>query len=305
MKKIIWIVALALFCVHANAQMGLLGEKPAAEVELLKDRPLLVVLWDEGELDNYNENIKKAIDEVWTFSTDIRYVSKDEWRELAKDKDKAKKYAHLYYTAQTLNANAPEHSLVIGILEKKISTNFYYTDLGLADLILALKNIQTDLEMGADYKKLIKSNEEKGMKFLSDSIEHKTLYIDKELISKKFLKKIDETYTYKYKLVTKEEIDEAIINKDPNVLFIREFVRAQRPMTKTRRKFGETDQMGTNTQISSKASMYVGLNLVYKASDLKYVAIAGTTGMGSLDGRPRETGKIKIKGIKMLLKYIN
>ncbi|WP_179018962.1 hypothetical protein [Winogradskyella forsetii] len=60
----------------------------------------------------------------------------------------------------------------------------------------------------------------------------------------------------------------------------------------------------TRGDIRTTASMYVGLNLVYKASDLKYVAIAGTSGMGSLDGRPRETGKIKIKGIKMLLKYI-
>lgn len=292
MKKTVFIILFSFIYFYANAQMGLLGKKPAAQVELLKERSLLVVLWDEGELDLYNENIKKAIEEVWTFSTDIRYISKDEWRKLAKDKDEAKKYAHLYYTAKTLNANAPEHSLVLGILEKKISTNFHYTDLGLADLILALKNIQSDLEMGADYKKMIKSNEEKGMKFLSDSIEHKTLYINKDLVSKKFLKKIDEIYTYKYKLVTKDDIDEAIINKNPNVLFIKEFVRAQRPMTKTREN------------IRTTASMYVGLNLVYKASDLKYVAIAGTSSMGSLDGRPRETGKIKIKGIKMLLKYI-
>ncbi|WP_179018964.1 hypothetical protein [Winogradskyella forsetii] len=175
MKNTLLIVAIALISYKTNAQMGLLGKKPAAQVEQLKERPLLVVLEDEGELGDYNKNIRKALEAVWTFSTDIRYILKDEWRKLAKDKDEAKKFAHLYYTARTLNANAPEHSLVIGILENKISTNFYYTDLGLADLILALKNIQIDLEMGADYKKMIKSNEAKGIKFLSDSIEYKTL----------------------------------------------------------------------------------------------------------------------------------
>lgn len=304
MKKILLIVATFLMCYNTNAQMGLLGKKPAEQVEQLKERPLLVVLGDEEVMDVYNENIKKAIDEVWTFCTDIRYISKDEWRKLAKDKDEAKKYAQLYFTARTLNANAPGSSLVIGLLENKISTNFYYTGIGLADLTLALHNIQTDLEMGTSNRTVLKNQQNEFSEYLTDSLQHKTLYIDKAVVGKKFLKQIDDIYKYDYKLVSKEEIDNAIINKDPNVLFIREFVRAQRPMTKTRRKFGETNQMGTNTQISSAASMYVGYNLVYKALDLKAVGIAGLTGTGSLSMDMRETGKLKIKGIKTLLKYI-
>ena len=304
MKKLIICVGIALVCSSVNAQMGLLGKKPVKQLEMLRERPLLVVLWDDGELDGYNENIKKAIAEVWTFSSDIRYITKDQWREMAKDKDEAQRYAHLYYTKKMLGGNAPNNSLVIGLLEKAVSTNFYYTpDTGLADLMLALHNIQTDLIMGADYKKIVKNQSMEFSRFLSDSLEHKTLYIDEALVTKKFLKKINDTYTYDYKLVSKDEIDNAILNKDPKVLFIREFVRAQRPITKSRLQLGDKRTDTDKVEIQKTASMNIGINLVYKASDLKQVGVAGMTGMGKMNA-DKEEGKIDIKGIEMFLKLI-
>ncbi|WP_033958652.1 hypothetical protein [Psychroserpens jangbogonensis] len=269
MKILIICVCISLVCFNANAQLGLLGKKPVKQVETLRERPLLVVLWDEGELDDFNENIKKALDLAWTFSTDIRYISKDEWKTIYKDKDEAKKYAHLYYTKKMLGGNAPDHSLLIGLVENKVSTHFAFTPhLGLADLIFSLKNIQIDLEIGNDYKNKMKEMGKNASKFLNDSLETKTVYFDEANVSKKFLKKIHDVYPFKYEIVSKEEIDDAILNKDSDILFFRQVVRAQRPLTKTR-----TDISGKTT--AKTASMNVPVTFVYKASDLEIISGVG------------------------------
>lgn len=283
MKKLMFSILLILVSFSTYSQMGVLGKKAEKQIELLKDRTMLVVLWDEGELDTYNENIKKAIDEVWTFSNDIKYVTKDEWRKLSKDKDEREKYANLYYTKKMLNANAPDHSLVFGLLEKKISTHFIFTpETGLADLILSLKNMQLDLEIGNDYKKVAKEQRQELMQYIKEALPKMTLYIDKDLVTKKLINKIDDTYPYSYKLVSHEEINKAILNKEPNVLFIREFVRAQRPMTRT----------AMNTGNNRTASMHFRLKMIYRASDLKLV---GGTGAGD---------KVDIKDIETLLQIM-
>ncbi|SDS29372.1 hypothetical protein SAMN04515667_1848 [Formosa sp. Hel1_31_208] len=283
MKKIILNAFIILFSLGINAQMGVLGKKAAKQIEILKERPLLVVLWEEGELDGYNENIKKAIDEVWTFSSEIVYVTKDEWRKLSKDKEESSKYAHLYYTVKMLNANAPNHSLVIGLLENKVSIHFVFTpNTGAADLMLSLKNLQLDLAIGNNYKKVVNEQRVEYMQYIKDSLPHKTLYINKNLATKKLLKKIDDVYSYPFKLVSHEDINEAILNKDPDVLFIREFVKAQRPTTKT--KF--------NTGNSETASMHFRLKMIYRAADLKLI---GGTGPGD---------KVDVRDLEMLLQVM-
>ena len=272
MKKLIICVCISLVCFNVNAQLGLLGKKPVKQVETLRERPLLVVLWDEGELDDFNENIKKALDLAWTFSTDIRYISKDEWKTIYKDKDEAKKYAHMYYTKKMLGGNAPDHSLLIGLVENKVSTHFAFTPhLGLADLIFSLKNIQADLEIGGDYKNKMKEMGKTASKFLNDSLETKTVYFDEANVSKKFLKKIHDVYPFKYEIVSKEEIDDAILNKDSDILFFRQVVRAQRPVTKTRVNNAGASKIKT----SKTASMNVPVTFVYKASDLEIISGVG------------------------------
>lgn len=269
MKKLIICICIALLCFNVNAQLGLLGKKPIKQVETLRERPLLVVLWDDGELDDFNENIKKAMDLTWTFSSEIRYISKEEWKTKYKNKDEAKKYAHMYYTKKMLSGNAPDHSLLIGLMENKVSTHFAFTPhLSLADLIFSLKNIQADLEIGGDYKDKMKEMGKNASKFLKDSLKTKIVYFDESELSKKFIKKIHDVYPFNYEIVSKEEIDDAILNKDSDILFFRQVVRAQRPLTKTR-----TDLNGVST--AKTASMNIPVTFVYKASNLEPFAGVG------------------------------
>jgi len=287
MKNTIIYTFIALLCFSANAQMGVLGKKPAKQIEMLRQRPLLVVLWDEGELDDFNENIKKAMDIAWTFSSDIQYITKDEWKTIYKDKDQVEKYAVMYYTQKMLGGNAPNNSLLIGLTENKVCTHFAFTpNLSIADLIFSLKNIQTDFDIGDDYKNMMNDMGKNASKFLNDSLETKTVYFDEAELSKKFLKKIQETYPYKYEVVSKEDIDEAILNKDSDILFFRQVVRAQRPMTKTR-----TDISGTTT--AKTASMNVPVTFVYKASNLE-----SFPGVGMGNG-------ISIKDVERFLKLMD
>jgi len=281
MKKLIILVSIAFICFSVNAQMGI-NKKSARDVETLRERPLLVVLMDEdeqqGDLEGYNENIQKAVNDIWTFSPSIRYIDKEEWKAIYKDKDEAKKYAHLYYTEKMLQANAPNNSLLIGLVEKKVVTHFVFTpDVGLADLMLSVSNLQKDLEIGNNYKKVVKEQIKLSSKFLKDSLEHKILYIDEGFVTKKLLKGIHDIYDYQYEIVSKEEIDDAIIAKDPKILFIRHFVKAQRP----------------STQNGTTASMHFALKLVYNASNLEVIS-----GTGAGD-------KIDTKDIEMFIKLIN
>lgn len=281
MKKLILLATIAFTCYNVNAQMGI-NKKSARDVETLKERPLLVVLMDEdeqhGKMKNYNENIQKAINDIWTFSPSIRFITKEEWKTIYKDKDEAKKYAHLYYTEKMLQANAPNNCLLIGLAEKKVVTHFVFTpDLGLADLMLSVTNLQKDLEIGNNYKKIVKEQVKLSSKFLKDSLEHKILYIDEGFVSKKLLKGIHDIYDYQYEIVSKEEIDDAIVAKDPKILFIRHFIKAQRPTT----------QNGTTE------SMHFALKLVYNASNLEVIS---GTGAGA---------EIDIKDIEMFIRLIN
>lgn len=281
MKKLITLVGIIFTCFSLNAQMGI-NKKSARDVETLRERPLLVVLMDEdeqnGDMEGYNENIQKAINDIWTFSPTVRFINKEEWKSISKDKDEAKKYAHLYYTKKMLQANAPNNSLLIGLVEKKVVTHFVFTpDVGLADLMLSVSNLQKDLEIGNNYKKIVKEQVKLSSRFLKDSLEYKILYIDEGFVTKKLLKGIHDIYDYQYEIVAKEEIDDAIIAKDDKIIFIRHFVKAQRPTT----------QNGTTE------SMNLALKLVYNASNLEVIS-----GTGAGD-------KIDIKDIEMFIQLIN
>ncbi|MGS2726343.1 hypothetical protein ACU8DI_07015 [Psychroserpens sp. BH13MA-6] len=290
MRKTVLTFILAILSLGATAQMGT-DKKAAKYIDELKQRPLLV--FNYGDYDGFEETIKKAIEEVWTLSPSVKYISTDEWKALSKDKDEAKKYAYLHYTLTPLQSNAPASSILIGLLENKMSVHYKaIPDIrddnynSVADFMVTLKNLQVDLEMGDNYKNLVRDQTKYYSQFLKDSLAHKTLLIDKNNVSKKLLKEMDKLYQYPYQFVDKSLIDDAIINKQSDILFLREIFIAQRPRTKTREFAGvET----TRTSSNGYALFYL-----YKASDLE---IVGSTGFSN--------GELDPRGIQMLLTLMN
>lgn len=282
-----------LLCLNVNAQLGLLDKKPVPQVEQIRERPLLVVVEDLTDVDHFKEedhkalegfydNIKEAIEKVWTFSKDVRYVTLAELHQLEANEEEAKKYAYLYYSIALKVNNAPNNCIVLGLLENKVSTNFAFTpDTYLADLMFSLSNMQMDLNTGSATMASSKAQGKKIAQFLRDSMSDKVLYIDKAFATSKLVKKIEDIYEYDYEFVDKAEIDRAIVKKNKDVLFFRHIIRAQRPTTKTR---------GGGVQTSSMNFTYTFL---YKASDLQ---LGGSASVGS---------KIDMKAIKRTLKLMS
>jgi len=177
----------------------------------------------EDKYDPYDpENFtfwEEYLEEYWYLTSDYKVLPFDEAYALAQEDVKN---TYLVQLAK-LDGGIYTFMRVMSPVSKKGQTAFstildYKVEP--ADLVYGLLSVQEVLLNKKNYpsKFIPKSAAAKNGKMLKN----KTLYIG-YYKSNKERKKIEESYPYSYKFVTLEEIDEAILNKEEDVLVIRQF----------------------------------------------------------------------------------
>ncbi|MCB4809083.1 hypothetical protein LG651_12565 [Tamlana sp. 62-3] len=275
-----------LMLISAHAQYGI-TKKRKPEAELIKTLPLLVVLhdYDDPLYQRMKADLKEAMQKYWHYSDEIIFVSKDELREYDKDETKRDKYAYLMFSERLYQANVPAGCFCIGLLNKKTFTHFkkfgnYGEKLTMADYKQGLYWLQKDLETVFSFSK-IKENGQNAIEIFKENIKVNTLLLDKDLVTDELIENIGENYNYNYSIVSKEEIDQAIMEGRRNVMYLKPFYLINRPIVKTSRStdFTQSNPTGLgqplikiNETQTTKVSSFT-LNNVYRAEDNNLLAM--------------------------------
>lgn len=297
----------ALFLtISMNAQYGIQKNR-MAEAELIKELPLLVVMheYDSPFYQKMNVMLKEAMEKYWTYSGPIEYVTKDELREISKDKSKKDKYAYLMYSEKVYQANVPSGVFCIGLLDKKVFTHFksfgdLNKELTLADYKLGLYWLQKDLTLPFGMK-VVNNRLKESIYEYRERVTQDTLLIDEDLFTEDLIESIPELYNYNYKIVSKEVIDKAILDESPNILCIKSLETLTRPITSSKTNSQEIGVGGNGnnnysvTETKRTSVHGIVMNNIYMADNLELlIQIFGSS----------SDGKSKIKDFKRMLKAI-
>ena len=124
--RFLLLLSFCLSTLFGYAQMGVVKTR-IDEVGQIKEKPLLVVLEDETDPyyeAHFNENFRKAIELVWTFSPSVEFISHEAYLQMREKKDETTNYAILAYYNNEVMGDAPGHSFAIRLLDKKVSAHF-------------------------------------------------------------------------------------------------------------------------------------------------------------------------------------
>lgn len=205
----------------------------------------------EKEINDYNEALKEVFPKTWTFSKNIEFVTPEQFETILDDKTKSKQYAFFNnvvnrntFLSSSTNSTGGisrvprtySHNLGLTDQNKPVYTMMYYTlHPTKGDLVFIIQQIQNYLAMRLEDKPRKELMADLVVK--SALLKNKTLLLDEELTDKKVIDKMAEVYKYKYKITTKQEIDDAILAHNNTVAYIRLIPVAQmidRPLNKQR-----------------------------------------------------------------------
>ncbi len=192
----------------------------------------LVVLQDNPLLE-YNYVIKDVMKQEWKI-TEYDFISMKEFEELRKDP----KYSFLYMTQVMFDNDKTDAKY--RFIHLSLGGDYFRTNQmpDIASVPLAYYNVEEDnyiyklallVRFIQNHAKLVKEQpeivSENVFKHYNDNmkdIKTKTLYVLEEELSKEVnsAARIKKVYPYKFQIVTKEDITEAIKNKDENVVFL-------------------------------------------------------------------------------------
>lgn len=234
-KQLVCFLIFLLSISSMFAQFGM--KKKVKNATLLKERILLVPV----ETSEFGEQLKAAVQKVWTYNKDIRFITEGELKTFRKNKKERKNYAVLDYLDAGLHTNDlgdvikigfldnsyPVHALMISSVDtdSESFSKIEKKDINEADLLFYVRQLQEQLINLTKYKKMSRIKiAKKIQKINADGIKTlktKTLLIEKNALTKKALKEFKANYKYDYKIVSKEVIDDAIINSYDDKLYIK------------------------------------------------------------------------------------
>lgn len=251
MKKLIVLFLISIISLPtAQAQFGF-GK--LEDVQQIQKAPLFVVLLnsnekkvkklskkDDGKLEQYradieayNTAVKNAFQNSWSFSSDIRFITGEELDQIDTRENKGK-YA---YFKQLIDVGNPgimfdhkgaittyNYAIYLTGKNKPVYSFMYSTILpNEADFKLISQQIQGYLKTRESLKTKEKSRKEilAEIKANAPLLKEKTLLIEEESLSKSVLESIGDLYKYPFKIVSKDEIDQAIISDAKDIAYLR------------------------------------------------------------------------------------
>ncbi len=229
MKKLLALLIFTGLVVSAGAQ----GYVPSrADVNTFFTTKTLVVL-ENNPLSEYNDIIKKVMQQEWTI-TEFDFISEKDFEAKRMDAQ----YSFIYMSHVTFEKDKTDASY--RFLHLSLGGDYYRLNEmpDIASVPLAYFAVEEDryayklailVRFLQNHAKLIHERPEiisaNVLKHYNDNIKDikdKTLYLLKEELapSVNTEAKIKKIYPYKFKLVTPEDIETAIRNRDPDVVFL-------------------------------------------------------------------------------------
>ncbi len=229
MRKINLLITLA-FCVtslFAKEHMP-----TADEYKAFMNTKTLVVM-DVNPMSDFNFKIKDVMESVWTL-TDFEFISNEEFE----DKRNDPSYSFLLMTVATFDADKTKArynflSLLLGETDTQVRNLPDLCSLPLSyvrvedtsyayKLEAFIRFIQDHVKLMTERPELIKANAFKYYNNNIKSLNGKTLYLVKEDLTADVntASKIKSIYPHNVKIVSQDEVEEAIKRKDENVVFL-------------------------------------------------------------------------------------
>lgn len=186
-------------------------------------------------IDNYNESIKLAFTENWGLSKNVKFVSFEEIEEISDDKNRKDQFGYFktYKRNRSMAGNLDESFYEIGLTNlKKPIYSFQsepFSDFKKADAIVVVQQIRNYLNMRIkkDKENLRRRDLRQMIEERTKKLKNKMLYINEDLVSSRFKRKMSSVYSYDYKIVSKSKIDKAIVDKTENIAYVRSIPIAQ------------------------------------------------------------------------------
>jgi len=230
MKKILIGLVVCLFAIQTKAQEYLPTE---ADLNQFLNSKLYVVL-ETNPIAEYNFKIQDAVKKTWNL-TDYEFISYKQFEEMYNDPTKSflmmtqvvfqgdrtkvrYNFLHIFIGKSGLDSfeDLPDIA-AIPLSYKEVDEEFW-----VYKIESLVRFLQTHIQNMKDNPDMIKKNIFHYYNENTKDIKQKTLYLVKDEVAPNInteakLKKI---YPYKTKFVTREEIEEAITNRDENVVYL-------------------------------------------------------------------------------------
>ncbi|WP_321295036.1 hypothetical protein [Marinifilum fragile] len=206
---------------------------PTAEDYSAFAKTKTLIVLDNNPMSEYNFRIKDVIKNNWTI-TEYGFISNKEFEKKRFDS----KYSFIINSIVTFNKDKTKArynflSLVMGGKQQRIanmpdlcsvplSYKHVHEDVYLYKLPCFIRFMQNHVKLVSKNPEIISANVLKYYNKNASLLQGKTLYLIKEELQKEVnsLAKIRKIYPGKVKIVTKEEVEEAINGKKENVVFL-------------------------------------------------------------------------------------
>jgi len=229
MKKTMTVLCAVIFMIPLFSQEYL----PTREnLETFFKTKTLVVL-DYNPLNTYDSEIMEAMENEWTL-TPFEFIKYDEFEKKRKDPQYSfLKLVNITYENDKLNAVYKFLNLSLGgdyfsinqmpdIVSVPVAYNNVDEDSYNYKLGILVRFIQNHVNLINEHPEIISANIFKHYNDNKGDVKTKTLYLIAEELEPAINSRarISKIYPYNFKLVTQEEIKEAITNRDENVVFL-------------------------------------------------------------------------------------
>ena len=226
-------IAITLICLFTS--ISLFAQKSVGTPEQLKAflKTTTLVVLDDNPLMAYNPEMKETVQKFWTI-TKYEFISNADYDKKRKDPkysfltldqvfyDKDNTKAQYNFLCLSLGGSYKTQSDMPQLCTVPLSYLGVDEESYVYKIGTLIKFIQNHVKITSENPNLKEGNIIKYYNENISSIKEKTLYLvrdelDPEVNSEA---KIKESYPYKFKMVTREDVEKAIKNSDPNVVFL-------------------------------------------------------------------------------------
>ena len=234
MKKLLFVILLLSITI-SSAQKKERNATDEEHINELKQKPLVLVLrkGKSESIKQFNSSFKDAVESEWTEHTTFKIITEDELKE--HKKNKIDTYAYLKYdkisTGKAIDNSTTKYKVIryfklkgkkeyglyefIRFKEKDHKARFYELIQNINNTFINPSHILSMNYTRGSSKEDVQNRALNLANTAKEELKDKTLLINQDLLDKEINDEIiKKYYPYSFKIVSENEIDEAIVNND-------------------------------------------------------------------------------------------